>query len=402
MGFPKRILLGICGGIAAYKTAELVRLLRTQGADVQVVLTRNAKHFVTTTTLQALSGRVVRDDLWDPQAEAAMGHIELAKWADMIVIAPASANTLARLAQGFADDLLTTLCLASQAPLFVVPAMNQAMWRHPATVQNKEILQSRGVSILGPDDGVQACGDIGPGRMLAPTDIMKQLNLSQQRVNTWQGKTVLITAGPTEEPIDPVRCIKNRSSGKMGYALAQQLVNQGAKVILISGPTALQPPKNLSFHKVQTAEQMCQKVMSEIANVDVFFSVAAVADYTPVTVFKQKKKKSHDDLILTLKPTVDIVKTVCQQTQRPYVVAFAAETQNIIENGMAKWQRKGCDMLVVNDVSADKVFGKDHIAASVLTASGKIQFDSMLKVDFSLSLLKLVYESSGLLATTNT
>lgn len=383
-----RILLGVTGGIAAYKTAELIRLLRQQQCEVQVVMTSAAQQFITKTTLQAVSGKPVRDDLWDQHAEASMGHIELAKWAQAIVIAPASADCLARLAHGMSNDLLTTLCLASTAPLFVAPAMNQAMWRHAATVYNVKTLQARGAHLLGPACGEQACGDVGPGRMLEPHAIAEAIINLQSSSLSLAAKQVLITAGPTHEPIDPVRYLGNRSSGKMGYALAEAALNEGAQVTLISGPTHEPPPSVQKLIRVQTAVQMHQAVMEALEGTDLFFAVAAVADYAPAIVSPRKIKKDGANLTLKLKPTVDIVQWVCRQPKRPFVVAFAAETDDVITHALSKWQRKGCDLLVANDVSSGQIFGQDLTRVTVLSAQGQRHWGPGTKCDCARQLLQ--------------
>ena len=288
----RRILLGVSGGIAAYKSAELVRRLREAGAEVRVVMTAGATQFITPLTLQALSGQTVRTELFDAQAEAAMGHIELARWADAVLIAPASANTLARLAQGLADDLLSTLCLATRAPLLVAPAMNHVMWEHPATQANITTLRERGVRICGPGSGSQACGESGPGRMLEPAELIVEL-AQLFNVGALAGLRVLITAGPTREAIDPVRFISNRSSGKMGYAIATAAAEAGARVVLVSGPVALPPPERVACIQVESASDMQAAVMARVHDCDIFIGTAAVADYRPQRRRRTQIEKTH-------------------------------------------------------------------------------------------------------------
>ncbi|MFT6792008.1 MAG: phosphopantothenoylcysteine decarboxylase/phosphopantothenate--cysteine ligase, partial [Cellvibrionaceae bacterium] len=339
----RRILLGISGGIAAYKSAELVRRLQNLGADVQVVMTEAAQEFITPLTLQALSGNSVHTDLLNSEAEAAMGHIELARWADLMVIAPASADLLARLAQGKGDDLLTTVCLARRCPLAVAPAMNQAMWHNQATQHNQAILRERGVHILGPERGSQACGDVGFGRMSDPEDLAQGIaGLFENRL--LDGKTVVINAGPTREAIDPVRYISNHSSGKMGYALARAARDAGAKVILISGPTALATPERVERIDVSSAEEMYTACLGQLTDCDIFIASAAVADYRPVRISQQKIKKSGGDtMTIELVKTADIVADIAAHQNRPFVVGFAAETQQVIDYARRKLQRKNLD-----------------------------------------------------------
>jgi len=356
----KNLILGISGGIAAYKSAYLLRLLIKSGAQVQVVMTTAAEAFVTPLTFQALSGLPVKTDLLDSEAEAAMGHIELAKWADLVVVAPASADFLAKLANGIANDLLSTLCLATSAPIAVAPAMNQQMWAAKSTQSNLQLLAKRNINIFGPASGEQACGDFGVGRMLEA----EELSLAIEKVigvsRVLAGKKVLITAGPTYEAIDPVRFIGNRSSGKMGYALAQSFLEAGAEVTLISGPTAIQN-NHLQPLMVESAEQMLQQVMSHLESQDVFVGCAAVADYKVVNPADQKLKKTTQQLVLTLEKNPDIIKQVASSEIRPkLVIGFAAETQNVAENARNKLQHKQLDMVCANDVAAENTgFGSD-------------------------------------------
>jgi phosphopantothenoylcysteine decarboxylase/phosphopantothenate--cysteine ligase len=310
---PVRVLLGVTGGIAAYKSAEIVRRLKERGADVQVVMTAGARQFVTPLTFQALSGRPVRTDLWDEAAEAAMGHIELARWPSRILIAPASADFIARLAHGLADDLLTTLCLATDVPICVAPAMNRLMWANPATQANVEVLRSRGVALFGPGAGEQACGETGPGRMLEPAELADAI-LAPSTTGALRGRKVLVTAGPTRERIDPVRFITNRSSGKMGYAVAEAARDAGADVVLVSGPVNLPAPQGVRRVCVETAEQMMAAVNADLPGTDVFIAAAAVSDYRPVQVSAEKIKKTSDSLLLAMSRTPDILATAANPT----------------------------------------------------------------------------------------
>lgn len=348
----KRIVLGVGGGIAAYKSAELIRKLKEQGADVKVVMTRAGCEFITPLTLQALSGNPVHVDLLDPNAEAAMGHIELARWADLVIIAPTTANLLARLAAGQANDLLTTLVLATDATVMLAPAMNQAMWRDSVTQENVNKLLARGFLIVGPDSGEQACGDIGPGRMLEPIAIAQYI-ANSFTTKALTGKRVVITAGPTQENIDPVRYITNHSSGKMGFALAEAAVEEGAEVILISGPVSLATPDRVERINVVSAQDMlvaCESVMPS----DIFIAVAAVADFRPQVVAKQKLKKQPDNeqgLLLELVRNPDILATIAAKEDRPFCVGFAAETENLLEYAEKKLKAKNLNLIVANDVS---------------------------------------------------
>ncbi len=383
----RKILLVISGGIAACKSYDLIRQLTAKGCEVRTVVTHGALQFVTSLTLQALTGHAPRESLWDSAAEAAMSHIELARWPDAILLAPASANMLAKLAQGIADDLFSTLYLATDKPLYVAPAMNRLMWQHPATQHNIELLKQRGVRVLGPGFGKQACGEIGLGRMLEPHDIIAQLQLTSQR--DLQGQHVVITAGPTREAIDPVRFLTNYSSGKMGYALAIAAAQRGAKVTLISGPTQLTPPP-VEVVAVQSAQQMYHAVMQVVEHATVFIGVAAVADYTPVAVSAQKIKKYDSELTLKLKKTTDIVAEVARLENGPFTVAFAAETEQILEHAKQKFVRKQCDMLVANDVSRDAVFGKDHNRAIIITKNNVRHLEVQPKLQLAARILDQV------------
>ena len=366
----KRILLGITGGIAAYKTAEMVRHLRKAGAEVHVVMTPAACEFITPLTLQALSGNPVHTSMLDPKAEAGMGHIELAKWADAVLIAPASADFIARMAAGMGNDLLSTMCLVTQAPVYLAPAMNQGMWLDVATQKNCETLLSRGVKMFGPDNGYQACGDVGPGRMLDPEVILQ--NLAEQfDTGLLAGKKVVITAGPTREAIDPVRYISNHSSGKMGFALAAAAAEAGASVTLIAGPVNLATPERVSRIDVTDARSMYSAAIEHTTNSDMFISCAAVADYRPETIAESKIKKdpNESDQTMTIKlvRNPDIVASVAAKEDRPFVVGFAAETNNVVEYATDKRKRKNLDLIIANDVSDTSIgFNSEENAVTLI------------------------------------
>ena len=369
----KNILLGVTGGIAAYKSAEIVRHLKKSGASVRVVMTRSAEEFITPLTLQALSGNRVSTELLDAEAEAAMGHIELAKWADAILIAPATANTIARLSSGRGDDLLSTVTLAFDGPISVAPAMNQAMWRDERTQENLKKLIDQDFGICGPGSGEQACGDVGLGRMLEPIDILDMFSLSFNE-GTLSGKKILITAGPTQEPIDPVRFITNRSSGKMGYSLVEAALESGANVTLISGPVNIEPPSNCNFVSIKTAEEMYEAVMHHISGMDVYIGTAAVSDYSPAKASDSKIKKdgSSSPMVLELKENQDILKSVSELDQRPYVVGFAAETNDLIKNAEKKLSNKNLDLIIANDVSNKDIgFDSDDNEVTLITEKEK-------------------------------
>lgn len=392
---PRRILLGVTGGIAAYKSAELVRRLRERGAEVQVVMTAAATAFITPLTLQALSGRPVRTGLMDPQAEAAMSHIELARWADCILIAPASADFIARLAHGLADDLLSTVCLASEAPLVVAPAMNRVMWQHPATQANCATLAARGARLVGPAAGEQACGEVGAGRMLEPVALVEALNVPPPAVDL-RGLTVLVTAGPTREPLDPVRFLTNRSSGKMGYAVAEAARDAGAEVILVSGPVHLPAPAGVICLRVETAEAMRAAVLQHIAAADLFIATAAVADYRPATRAADKIKKNGEPLTLSLEPTPDILAEVAGQSERPFTVGFAAETERLAEYAEAKRRRKNIDMIAANQVDDRGLgFDSDDNALTVFWEGGSLALPRQPKRALASALLALIAERMG-------
>ncbi|TQV82550.1 bifunctional phosphopantothenoylcysteine decarboxylase/phosphopantothenate--cysteine ligase CoaBC [Exilibacterium tricleocarpae] len=363
----KHILLGVTGGIAAYKSAEIIRRLQDQGAEVRVVMTAAAQEFITPLTMQALSGHPVHTTLLDPEAEAGMGHIALARWADLLLIAPASADFMARLAQGKGDDLLSTVCLATAATICVAPAMNQAMWRNAATQNNLAQLQRQGVVTVGPDTGSQACGDVGPGRMLEPAAIAAHC-AGLFDTGSLAGKRVVITAGPTREALDPVRYISNHSSGKMGYALAEAAREAGATTVLISGPTHLPSPERVTLLPVVSAEEMYAASLQALPDCDVFIATAAVADYRPDQAAAQKiKKGERDTLVIELVKNPDIVAAMAAHTPKPFTVGFAAETERVIDYARDKLERKQLDLVVANDVSRSDIgFNSDENAVTLV------------------------------------
>ena len=364
---PSRVVLGLTGGIAAYKAAELTRLLVKEGIDVEVVMTRAATQFIAPMTLQALSGHPVLSGLWDSGAANAMGHIELSRHADAIVVAPASADFIAKLAHGHADDLLSTLCLARDCPLLIAPAMNRQMWSHPATQRNVAQLVADGVRILGPGSGDQACGEIGDGRMLEPEEILAEL-LAPVQPKVLQGKRVLLTAGPTVEAIDPVRAITNLSSGKMGFSLAQACAEAGADVTLVSGPTSQSTPTGVTRVDVKSAADMAAAVDAKVAAAQIFIAVAAVADYTPAEVQASKVKKSGQPTTLALKPTVDILAAVAARPKPPFCVGFAAETDDVVPNAEAKRRAKKVPLLIAN--RAQDALGSDQNEVTLIDEQG--------------------------------
>ncbi|BET98655.1 bifunctional phosphopantothenoylcysteine decarboxylase/phosphopantothenate--cysteine ligase CoaBC [Xenorhabdus taiwanensis] len=385
----KQIVLGISGGIAAYKTAELVRRLRDRGAQVRVVMTPAAEAFITPLTLQAVSGHPVSDDLLDPAAEAAMGHIELAKWADLIILAPATADLLARLAAGMANDLVTTICLASSASIAVAPAMNQQMYRAQATQHNLKVLKERNVLIWGPAEGSQACGDVGPGRMLEPMTIVER---AIQHFNTEQnlsGLHITITAGPTREALDPVRFISNHSSGKMGFSIAQAATEHGAEVTLITGPVNLPTPQGVKRIDVNSALEMYEQVKATVTSQHIFIGCAAVSDYRFKQIATEKIKKQGDEITFTLVKNPDIVANVAaMEENRPFVVGFAAETQNVEEYARGKLQQKNLDLICANDVSlAGHGFNSDTNALHLFWRDGSVQLPHSGKLQLSHRLL---------------
>ncbi|OPH51510.1 bifunctional phosphopantothenoylcysteine decarboxylase/phosphopantothenate--cysteine ligase CoaBC [Vibrio campbellii] len=391
----KKILLGISGGIAAYKCAELTRRLIERGAQVQVVMTKAAKEFITPLTMQAVSGRPVSDSLLDPAAEASMGHIELAKWADLVLLAPATADLIARMSAGMGNDLLTTLVLATDSPVAVSPAMNQQMYRNVATQENIATLARRGMHIWGPAAGEQACGDVGPGRMLEP---MQLVHLCEQffQPKLLAGKSVLITAGPTREAIDPVRYISNHSSGKMGFALANAAAQLGAKVTLVSGPVSLNTPAGVERINVASAQEMHDAVMAHAPNHDAFISCAAVADYRPENVASQKLKKTenNDQMTINMVKNPDIVATVANMTeQRPFTVGFAAETNDVETYARGKLVKKNLDMICANDVSVEgQGFNSNDNAITLFWPEGEQALALESKEALSFRILEKMHE----------
>jgi len=385
----KRVLLGLCGGIAAYKAAELCRLLVGAGAQVQVVMTKGAQEFITPLTMQALSGQPVHTELLDPAAEAAMGHIQLARWADLILVAPASANFMARLAHGEASDLLTAVCLARRCPLALAPAMNQAMWSNAATMANLGLLAAAGVLLFGPAAGAQACGDVGPGRLLEPSELL-QLCAKQFASGALAGRKVVITAGPTREAIDPVRYLSNHSSGKMGYALAEAAIEAGAEVTLISGPTDLPVPERCRFVAVTSALDMLAACESHPA--DIFIAVAAVADYRVAEPAAGKIKKSAEELTLKLVRNPDILATMAASTPRPFCVGFAAETEHLADYAKEKLRSKRLDLIFANDATA--TFGNDNASVTAYWYGGEQAFELASKAQLARRMIALVSQRS--------
>lgn len=386
----RKVLLGVAGGIAAYKAAELVRRLGDAGAQVRVVMTESAARFVTPLTFQALSGNPVRLSLWDEGAEAAMGHIELARWADDILIAPASADLIARLAQGLADDLLTTLCLASAAPLHVAPAMNQQMWAHAATQANIAVLRARGVSIFGPASGAQACGDVGAGRLLEADALVAEL-AALRRPGALRGRRVLISAGPTYEDIDPVRFLGNRSSGRMGFAIAAAAMQAGADVTLIAGPVHLATPAGVRRIDVRSARQMHAAVLAEAATADVYIGAAAVGDFRPLEIAPHKIKKRGDGgMSLELTQNPDILADLSSLPQRPLLVGFAAETEHVEAYARAKLERKKLDLIAANQVGCGLGFETEDNSLTLICASGTTHLPTASKHHLARQLVDIV------------
>ncbi len=389
----KRILLGVTGGIAAYKAAELLRRLQDHGADVRVVMTRGATEFITPLTMQALSDHPVHLELLDPETESAMGHIELARWADLILVAPASADFIARLAQGRGDDLLTTVCLAAECRIAVAPAMNQAMWANPATRENCALLEARKIELIGPEEGIQACGETGAGRLMAVERIIVEVE-NLFATGLLSGKRVMITAGPTREAIDPVRYISNHSSGKQGYALAVAAVEAGACVTLISGPTHLAPPERMEVVPVISARDMFDAVMSRLPGTDIFIGVAAVADYRPVDEKTHKIKKrasAGQKLVLELVENPDIIAAVSSSADRPFTVGFAAETRDLLDHAAEKLDRKNLDMIIANHVGeGDSAFNADDNELTVISRDGSLTLPRMSKSGASVRIIELI------------
>ncbi len=389
-GLPRRLVLGIGGGIAAYKACELVRRLKERDVDVRVVMTAGAEHFLGAATLQALSGQPVRTSLWDASAEAAMSHIELARWADAVLVAPASANVLARLAHGFADDLLTTLSLAaSDRPLWLAPAMNRLMWAHPATQTNVELLRARGAHVLGPASGEQACGEVGEGRMLEPEAIIAALSIFEAP-QMLAGRRVLVSAGPTHEDLDPVRFLGNRSSGRMGFALAEAAAGMGAEVTLVAGPVALATPAGVDRINVRSARQMHAAMLEHAPGMDVVIGAAAVADYRPEQRQTRKIKKQDDRFTVTLVRNPDILLDLAALSPRPYLAGFAAETEALEDNAQLKLQAKGLDLIAANLVGEGLGIETQDNALSVFWRGGSTVLPRAPKTDLAVSLLRIV------------
>lgn len=388
--FNRNVVLGVSGGIAAYKSAELVRQLKELGADVRVIMTRGAREFITPLTLQALSGRPVHTELLDTEAELGMGHIELARWADLLLIAPATADLLARLAAGRADDLLTTVTLATAAPKLLAPAMNQQMWRDPATSANVATLAERGFQMVGPADGEQACGDVGPGRMEQPAAIA-QAAAALFSSGLLAGRRVVITAGPTREALDPVRYLSNHSSGKMGYALAQAAADAGARTTLVSGPVHLDTPEHVHRIDVQSAQEMLRECLALAPECDIFIACAAVADYRPAAVAGQKIKKGAETITLELQRNPDILATVSAAAGAPFTVGFAAETTDVLTYARGKLESKGLDMIVANDVSETGIgFNSEDNAVTVLWRNGSRVLARASKAAIARDLIALI------------
>jgi phosphopantothenoylcysteine decarboxylase/phosphopantothenate--cysteine ligase len=386
----KRVLLGVTGGIAAYKSADLVRRLREAGAEVRVIMTDAACEFITELTMQAVSGNPVHRRLLDTEAEAGMSHIELARWADAVLIAPASADFLARLTQGRGDDLLTTVCLASGAPLAVAPAMNQQMWRNPATQANVATLRARGIQVFGPGEGSQACGDVGPGRMLEPNELV-ELMAGLFDTGVLDGLHVLITAGPTWEALDPVRGLTNKSSGKMGYAIAQAAVEAGARVTLVSGPVALAAPERVTVVPVVSAQEMHDAVQERVRAADIFIGVAAVADYRPVAVAPEKIKKTAERITLELTRNPDILASVAALKDAPFTVGFAAETGNLEAAAREKLIAKNVDLICANLVAGPEGgFGADENRLSLVDRAGVTELPLAIKTRLARELIQQI------------
>ncbi len=392
MDTPIKVVVGVTGGIAAYKSAELIRRLREKEFEVRVVMTRAAREFITPLTLQALSGYPVRHDLFDEAAEAAMGHIELARWADVVLVAPASADFIAKLAHGFANDLLSTLCLATAARVIAVPAMNRQMWASGATQENCSTVLRRGVLLLGPAEGDQACGEVGPGRMLDPVEIVSRL-AQLTGGGPMADLSVLVTAGPTQEAIDPVRYVSNYSSGKMGYAIAQAAADAGALVTLVSGPTGLGVPSGARRMDVLSAEEMYRTVMALAPEQDIFIGAAAVADYRPDDVKTQKIKKTSEEMVLRLARNPDILAAVAALPHPPFTVGFAAETENLEQHAREKLEKKSLDLIAANQVNAPGIgFGSEDNALQLYWRGGSKELPRSPKPAIARELIQVVYD----------
>jgi len=385
----KKVLLGVTGSIAAYKSPDIVRRLIEQGAEVRVVLTESAEKLVSPTVFQAVSGQPVRGDIWDAEAEAAMGHIELAKWADIILIAPATANVIAQLATGSAENLLTTLVLASEAELVIAPAMNQAMWADSATQANSDLLRQRNVLFIGPADGAQACGDVGTGRMSEPADIVSRL-LRGGAEGVLQGLHIVITAGPTREPIDPVRFVSNRSSGKMGFAVARAAAEAGAHVTLVAGPVNLSTPPLVERIDVETSAEMFDATLNVAGDADIYIGAAAISDYRPVEVATQKIKKHGNTLSIDMAKSPDLLATLAAQDAGPFTVGFAAETENLENYALDKLERKKLNMIIANLVGENLCFDADDNEVVVLWPDGRQPFPKLSKQDLARQLVDTI------------
>lgn len=385
------ILLCVTGGIAAYKSAEIIRLFKKDGAEVRVIMTESAKEFITPLTLQAVSGNEIHDSLLDVKAESAMGHIELAKWADIILIAPCTAESLAKITHGRADDLMGSVILASKAPTFIAPAMNTTMWLDKSTQENFQTLVSRGINFIGPDEGEQACGDVGPGRLVEPEKIIELIK-SYLHKGPLSGKTITITAGPTREQIDPVRYISNNSSGKMGYALADAASLQGANVNLVSGPVSLTANKGINLFKINSADEMLNKVFECMESSDIFISCAAVADFKPTNYSNTKiKKEDSENLEINLQKNHDILSEVSKRHSSAYIVGFAAETSNVNDNANKKLNSKNLNMIISNDVSDKSIgFDSDDNEVHVITKNETIFLKKNKKIKIAREILNII------------
>jgi phosphopantothenoylcysteine decarboxylase/phosphopantothenate--cysteine ligase len=398
--FDKRVVLGVCGGIAAYKSPDVVRRLIERGADVRVVMTRAAREFVSPTTFQAVSGHRVHVDLWDAEAEAAMGHIELARWAELVLVAPATANFIAALAHGSAADLLQTICLATESPVIIAPAMNRLMWAHEAVQANCAMLRARGTLQLGPGAGEQACGEHGLGRMIEPADLVASLIERDPASRALHGRKVVITAGPTREPIDPVRYVTNRSSGKMGYALAAAAREAGADVVLVSGPVSLEAPRGIRRVDVETADEMYRAVHAEISDADIFIACAAVSDYRPQSVAETKIKRSAETMQIELVRSPDTLASVAALPNAPFTVGFAAETHDVEAHAREKLDRKQLDMIAANRVGPTCGFDKETNQLAVYWSDGQAEFGECSKTLLARQLVDLIAERYTVTAAT--
>ena len=385
------ILLGVTGGIAAYKSAEIIRLFKKEGASVRVVMTESAKEFITPLTLQAVSGNEIHDSLLDVNAESAMGHIELAKWADIILIAPCTAETIAKITHGRADDLMGALILASEAEVYIAPAMNMNMWLDASTQDNYKILEKRGITFIGPAQGEQACGDIGPGRLEEPEKIIEFITKLLNK-GPLSGKTITITAGPTREQIDPVRFISNNSSGKMGYSIAEAAIKYGAQVNLVTGPVSLNADKSINLHKINSASEMLDEVIKCMKSSDIFIGCAAVSDYKPSDYSNKKiKKEDNSSLDIELEKNEDILKYVSDNFSESYIVGFAAETSDVIENAKKKLLTKNLDMIISNDISDKSIgFDVDENEVNVITKDETLLLKKDKKIRIARQILKII------------